>query len=275
MTSRWAEQLPMQRSPAIRFSGVKLVLGGSQIYEDLTFDVGEGEFVCLLGPSGCGKSTALRLAGGLLDIQQGSVTLGDEPPSAAWARTAFVFQNPRLLAWRNTLDNAAFGLEMRYPSMSKSERRAIAARELAHVGLADDQAKMPVMLSGGEKQRVAIARALALNPHIIFMDEPFSALDHTTRLKLRRQLVDLWRETRKTILFVTHDVDEALYLADRIIVLSRKPTRVAENMGVDDIRPRDLEGSQKLQGLKAALIDTFNRISVEPPGQPDTKGESV
>jgi len=254
-----------QTPPAIRFSNVRLVLGDSQIYDDLTFDVNDGEFVCLLGPSGCGKSTALRLAGGLLDIEQGSVTLGGEPPSAAWARTAFVFQNPRLLAWRNTLDNAAFGLQMRHPRIPKVQRRAIAARELAHVGLANDQKKMPVMLSGGEKQRVAIARALALDPRIIFMDEPFSALDHATRLRLRQQLVELWQQTRKTILFVTHDIDEALYLADRIVVLSRKPTRVAENLVVDEERPRDLENNRQLQSLRAMLIDAFNRISVGTP----------
>ena len=261
------QTIPMETGapPAISFVGVGLELGGSRIYDDLTFAVGEGEFVCLLGPSGCGKSTALRLVGDLLPVQTGSVTLGGKTPAAAWERTAFVFQTPRLLPWRDTLDNAAFGLEMRNPSMPRARRRLIAARELSHVGLAGDHAKMPIMLSGGERQRVAIARALALDPRIILMDEPFSALDHSTRVRLRRQIIELWRETGKTVLFVTHDIDEALFLADRIIVLSRKPTRVADTVTVDAPRPRDIEASRLLLELRAHLIDTFDRISGATP----------
>jgi NitT/TauT family transport system ATP-binding protein len=252
---------PVRTPPAIAFSKVGLELGGSRIYDDLTFQVEQGEFVCLLGPSGCGKSTALRLVGDLLDVKEGQVTLGGDRPADAWARTAFVFQNPRLLPWRNTLENAAFGLELRHPEMPKAQRLEIASRELSHVGLAGDRHKMPVMLSGGEKQRVAIARALALDPQIILMDEPFSALDHATRARLRRQIVDLWRETGKTVLFVTHDIDEALVLADRIVVLSRKPTRVAEIVEVREPRPREIEESQPLQDLRVRLIDLFDRIS--------------
>lgn len=252
-------------TPAILFDRVRLELGGSVIYEDLSFQVGAGEFVCLLGPSGCGKSTALRLVGDLLSIQAGRVVVDGLEPAAAWSRTAFVFQNPRLLPWRNTLDNAAFGLEMRHPEMPRAQRHAIAARELAKVGLAADHAKMPVVLSGGEKQRVAIARALALEPGIILMDEPFSALDHTNRLRLRSQMVDLWRSSGKTILFVTHDIDEALFLADRIVVLSRKPTRVAETVTVTAPRPRDIDTSPELQALRAGLVQTFERISTDQP----------
>ena len=249
------------RPAAISFARVGLELGGSRIYDDLTFEVEQGEFVCLLGPSGCGKSTALRLVGDLLDVKQGKVTLAGDTPEDAWDRTAFVFQNPRLLPWRNALENAAFGLELRHPEMPKAKRLEIAARELSHVGLAGDWHKMPVMLSGGEKQRVAIARALALDPQIILMDEPFSALDHATRARLRRQIVDLWRETGKTVLFVTHDIDEALVLADRIIVLSRKPTRVAEIVEVREPRPREIEESLPLQELRARLVDLFEHIS--------------
>ena len=246
--------------PAITFSNVRLELGGSPIYESLSFDVGAGEFVCLLGPSGCGKSTALRLIGDLMPWQSGAVRVEGLAPAQAWDKLAYVFQAPRLLPWKNALDNAAFGLEMRYPERRAADRRARAAAELDRVGLAADAHKMPAMLSGGERQRVAIARALALDPDIVLMDEPYSALDHTTRTRLRRQIVDLWQQTRKTVLFVTHDIDEALYLADRIIVLSNKPTKVREVVTVTAARPRDPEADPELKRLRAGLISVFQSI---------------
>lgn len=241
---------------------VRLELSGSAIYEDLSFSVAPGEFVCLLGPSGCGKSTALRLIGGLIPWQSGTVKVEGLTPQRAWERLAYVFQAPRLLPWKNALDNAAFGLEMRKPNESKASRRERARFELLRVGLGDDLEKMPRMLSGGERQRVAIARALALDPDIILMDEPFSALDHNTRARLRHQIVELWQETRKTVLFVTHDIDEALYLADRIIVLSKKPTLVRDVLTVDAARPRDTEHDAALKALRAHLVAIFD--STEP-----------
>jgi NitT/TauT family transport system ATP-binding protein len=253
--------------PAIQFSGVRLELGGSLIYEDLTFDVGAGEFVCLLGPSGCGKSTALRLVGDLMPWQDGDVRVEGLAPAQAWGRLAYVFQAPRLLPWKDALDNAAFGLEMRHPERSVAARRERAAAELSRVGLATDAHKMPAMLSGGERQRVAIARALALDPDIILMDEPYSALDHTTRARLRQQIVELWQQTGKTILFVTHDIDEALYLADRIVVLSNKPTRVSTIVTVTAGRPRDPESDPELRRLRAELISVFRSIEDENAGE--------
>lgn len=246
--------------PAIEFSNVKLRLGASAIYDSLSFEIATGEFVCLLGPSGCGKSTALRLIGDLMPWQGGSVQVEGIAPKNAWRKLAYVFQAPRLLPWKSALDNAAFGLEMRKPEISVATRRQRASEELARLGLAGDAHKMPAMLSGGERQRVAIARALALDPDIVLMDEPFSALDHNTRTRLRRQIVDLWQETRKTILFVTHDIDEAIYLADRIIVLSKKPTTVSEIVNVAAPRPRDIEGSAELKGMRAHLISIFHNI---------------
>ena len=163
--------------PIIRFSEVGLRLGGMRIYDEITFDVAPGEFLCLLGPSGCGKSTALRLMGDLLPVQDGRITVGGTTPAQAADRLAYVFQQPRLLPWRSALQNAAFGIEMRDPSVPKAEREARARAQLERVGLGGDLDKMPLMLSGGERQRVAIARALALDPEIILMDEPFSALD--------------------------------------------------------------------------------------------------
>lgn len=250
----------MSSSPAIEFSNVRLELGGSTIYRDLSFTVAPGEFVCLLGPSGCGKSTALRLIGDLMPWQTGTVHVEGRLPKQAWERLAYVFQAPRLLPWKNALDNAAFGIEMRSPSESAASRRAKARAELLRVGLGDDLHKMPRMLSGGERQRVAIARALALDPDIILMDEPFSALDHNTRARLRQQIVEIWQERRKTVLFVTHDIDEALYLADRIIVLSKKPTVVREVVTVDAPRPRDTEHDAALKALRAQLVSLFDSI---------------
>lgn len=251
---------PNSSPPAISFSNVRLTLGGIDIYESLSFTVAPQEFVCLLGPSGCGKSSALRLIGDLLPWQRGDVRVEDLAPKAAWDKLAYVFQAPRLLPWKSALDNAAFGIEMRKPQIAAAARRERARSELSRLGLAADTHKMPAMLSGGERQRVAIARALALDPDIILMDEPFSALDHNTRSRLRAQIVELWQETRKTILFVTHDIDEALYLADRIIVLSKKPAVVRDIVTVSAARPRDPEHDAELKRLRNHLIEVFRSI---------------
>jgi NitT/TauT family transport system ATP-binding protein len=245
---------------AIVFSDVRLRLGGAAIYERLNFDVASGEFVCLLGPSGCGKSTALRLIGDLIPVGEGTVTVEGRRPDETWERLAYVFQSPRLLPWKDALDNAAFGLEMREPGMSLAERRDRAAQQLARLGLAADAHKMPSMLSGGERQRVALARALALDPHIILLDEPFSALDPTTRVRLRQQLVELWQDSGKTVVFVTHDVDEALFLADRIIVMSGKPSRVVETITVTAARPRQVDTDPELRAMRRTLLELFATI---------------
>ena len=244
----------------MEFLNVRLHLGGSVIYDNLSFAVAAQEFVCLLGPSGCGKSSALRLIGDLLPWQGGDVRVEGLTPKKAWDKLAYVFQAPRLLPWKSALDNAAFGIEMRRPNLTLAARRERASAELARVGLAADINKMPGMLSGGERQRVAIARALALDPDIILMDEPFSALDHTTRARLRQQIIDLWQETRKTVLFVTHDIDEALFLADRIIVLTNKPATVREIVTITASRPRDLEQDPELKRQRNHLIEIFQNI---------------
>ena len=244
-------------APAIAFEQVRLELGGVAIYEDLSFAVRQSEFVCLLGPSGCGKSTALRLIGDLVPHQGGRIQVEGRDPASTWQRLAYVFQSPRLLPWKDALDNAAFGLEMRNPRMGRDERRQRAQAQLRRVGLGADTHKMPAMLSGGERQRVAIARALALDPDIILMDEPFSALDPNTRVRLRQQLIELWQETGKTVVFVTHDVDEALYLADRIIVMSPKPSRVVETVTVTRPRPRAIETDPDLRSMRRDLLETF------------------
>jgi NitT/TauT family transport system ATP-binding protein len=253
--------LQAKSSSMIVFQNVCLQLGEVQILENLSFSVEKGEFVCLLGPSGCGKSTILRLIGDLLEGASGTIRVAGGPPNAAWEKIAYVFQNPRLLPWKNALENAAFGLEMRYPGYSTNERLDLASEQLVKVGLANDMQKMPIMLSGGERQRVAIARALALRPEIILMDEPFSALDPNTRRVLRLQLIELWKEAGNTIIFVTHDIDEALELGDRILVLGTKPASVQNLIEPKVRRPREIDINDKLRKIKINLIQEFRKIA--------------
>ncbi|WP_427184183.1 ABC transporter ATP-binding protein [Bordetella bronchialis] len=229
------------QDPVIVFEHVDVALGGQRIYDKLSFQVRRGEFLCILGPSGCGKSTSLRVMGGLLPIAGGHVSVAGRGPDQAWPEIAFVFQSPRLVAWRNVLDNILLASELRFGKAGKDERarrRQRALDLLAMVGLAADAGKYPSALSGGERQRVAIARALAVDPQIIFMDEPFSALDPNTRQRMRAEIEQIWQRTGKTVVFVTHDIDEALQLADRIVLFSGKPTAVLETMTIDIPRPR-------------------------------------
>jgi NitT/TauT family transport system ATP-binding protein len=254
---------------AISFRDVRLALGGVPIFDGLDFAVAEGEFLCLLGPSGCGKSTSLRVVGDLLGVDGGEVTVADGAPSARWRDIAFVFQSPRLVPWRSALGNVVLGMELRFDSLSRPEMDARARALLALVGLAADVDKYPRMLSGGERQRVAIARAFAVEPRIILMDEPFSALDPNTRRRMREELIELWRRTAKTIVFVTHDVDEALTLADRIVLLSAKPTRVLETVPVDRPRPRAIDGDSELKRMRERLHARF--AALEPSSTNDQR----
>ncbi len=255
-----------EREQAIVFDRVGLRFGSETIYEQISFSVGRGEFVCLLGPSGCGKSTSLRLAGDLISAQSGRVTLDGLPPSEAWQKVAFVFQSPRLAPWRNALDNVLLGVELRMGADQAKQRATLARDLLGMVGLADSAHKFPSMLSGGERQRVAIARALAVDPAIVLMDEPFSALDPNTRRRLRAEIESIWQKTGRTILFVTHDIDEAIVLADRIVLLSNKPTRVLESIAVDTPRPRRLAGHPELEALRERLQHLFQSLE---PNQPE------
>lgn len=248
----------------IRFEKVALTLGGEAIFKDLSFSVGRGEFVCLLGPSGCGKSTSLRLIGDLLAAQSGTVTVDGKPPSQAWQDVAFVFQSPRLAPWRNALDNVLLGVELRLGRRQARRHEARARELLALVGLADSAHKYPSMLSGGERQRVAIARALSVDPSIVLMDEPFSALDPNTRSRMRAEIESIWQRTGRTVLLVTHDIDEAIVLADRIVLLSNKPTSVLESIAVDVPRPRRLEGHPELQALRSRLQHLFQSLETHP-----------
>jgi NitT/TauT family transport system ATP-binding protein len=249
--------------PLIEFRQVSLRFGAEILYERIDLDVTEGELLCILGPSGCGKSTALRVLAGLLAVDAGAVTIDGESPSQRWRDMAFVFQNPRLLAWRTAKENVTLGMELRQLGLSRAEMEARADDLLRLVGLAADGGKYPRVLSGGERQRVSLARALAVEPRIILMDEPFSALDPNTRRRMRFELVEIWRRTGKTIVFVTHDVDEALELADRIVLLSPKPTRVVATMTVADTRPRTIGSSPSLAILRDRILAGFHETPVE------------
>jgi len=249
----------MYSRPIIVFENVGLAFGEERIYDRLSFDVRQGEFICILGPSGCGKSTSLRIIGGLLDVNSGHVTVDGRAPQEAWPDIAFVFQSPRLVPWRTALDNVLLGSELRFGADDRERRKERATQLLSLVGLAGDARKFPSMLSGGERQRVAIARALAVDPKIVLMDEPFSALDPNMRARMRLEMERIWLETGKTVVFVTHDIDEALQLADRTVVLSNKPTRVLEIIELKTPRPRALD-NRDLDTRRQKLINLFRSL---------------
>ncbi|MBN1193921.1 MAG: ABC transporter ATP-binding protein [Methanomicrobiaceae archaeon] len=204
--------------------------------EEITLDIEDEEFVCLVGPSGCGKTTLLRIIAGLDTATGGSVSIDGEQITGPDPRRGMVFQEYSLFPWRNVMDNIAFGLEMK--GMDHASRMHIASEYLELVGLEQFRDAFPFELSGGMRQRVAIARALANNPDVLLMDEPFGALDAQTRNDMQQELLEIWEKTKKTVIFVTHSVDEAVYLADRIVVLSPRPGRICENIAVDLPRPR-------------------------------------
>jgi len=217
--------------------GVKY--GSSTVLDSVGLMIDSGDFLCLLGPSGCGKSTLLRVIGDLAPFTSGQVRVDGEVPSNAWDRLAYVFQAPRLVPWRNAVDNVVLGMQFRKMAGSKRQLRTQALEAMRAVGIEDLAFKPAHVLSGGEQQRVAIARALAVRPEILLMDEPFSALDVQTRRQLRAEMVSLWRRTGLTIIFVTHDVDEALIVGSRVVVFSPKPTRILDDLKVDLPHPAD------------------------------------
>ncbi len=203
---------------------------------DVSFGVGEGEFVCIVGPSGCGKTTLFRIIAGLEEPSGGTIWLNGEPVEGPGTDRGMVFQEYGLFPWRTVLENVGFGLEQR--DMPRAERRERASEMIELVGLEGVDDAYPNELSGGMKQRVGIARALAVDPEILLMDEPFGSVDAQTRDMLHGELLRIWQETGKTVLFVTHDVDEAVTLADRVVVLTGSPGHVHDLVDVDLGRPR-------------------------------------
>lgn len=205
---------------------------------DVNLDVSAGEFVCLVGPSGCGKTTLLRIVAGLMEADLGDIRIGGKPVTRPGADRGFVFQSDCLLPWRTILRNTQIGLEIngRLDGDSREHVRAL----LKLVGLEGFERYYPWQLSGGMRQRVNLARALAINPQVLLMDEPFSALDAQTREIMQTEMLRIWTSGRKTVLFITHQIDEAVFLADRVVVLGRRPGRIKELVSIDLPRPRQL-----------------------------------
>jgi NitT/TauT family transport system ATP-binding protein len=233
-----------QPSPVISFSEVGQRFGkddGSAVHalDRVTFDIGRHEFVAVLGPSGCGKSTLLRLIAGLIQPTSGRVDIYGVPVNEPRDEIGIVFQRPTLLPWFDVLGNVTFPMRHKYGRVTAAERTR-AQDLLALVGLADFSAKRVDELSGGMQQRVAIARALLLDPDILLMDEPFSALDALTRDEMSFELLRIWSERPKTVLFITHSIPEALLLADRVLVMSARPGRIRETIDVPLARPRSM-----------------------------------
>jgi NitT/TauT family transport system ATP-binding protein len=205
---------------------------------DVSINIDASEFVCIVGPSGCGKSTLLNIIAGFLSPAAGEIRIGGKPVTGHGMDRGVVFQDfAQLFPWRTALGNVSFGLEMK--GLPKDERDKIAREQLRLVKLEKFTSSYPHHLSGGMQQRVAIARALAYNPSVLLMDEPFAALDAMTRDDMQRLLADVWRETRKTVIYVTHNVAEAVYLADRVVVMSSHPGTVKVQVPITLPRPRD------------------------------------
>jgi len=229
-------------TPAGRVTGV----------EGASFDIEQSEFVCLVGPSGCGKSTLLNIIAGFLAPTAGEIRIGGKPVTGRGTDRGIVFQDfAQLFPWRTALGNVAFGLEMK--GVPRPERDKIALEQLRLVKLETFADAYPHHLSGGMQQRVAIARALAYNPSVLLMDEPFAALDALTRDEMQRLLAEVWRATAKTVVYVTHNVAEAVYLADRVVVMTPHPGTVKAQVPIRLSRPRDPLSVEFLEHQKELL----------------------
>jgi len=232
------------------------------VLQDISMSVRRGEFVCIVGPSGCGKSTLLNIICGFVKPTRGGVRVEGRSVTRPDPRRIFLFQENGVFPWLRVRDNVGFGLLNR----PAREREGIVQHYIEMVGLTGFEAAYPHELSGGMRQRVEIARALAANPDILYMDEPFSALDFITRLKMRADLVRIWQAERKTILFVTHDIEESVQLADRVLVMSRRPATIQTEVVVDLPRPRDLDSK--------GYLETRDRIFHAMGMSPHRGGES-
>ncbi|MBN1203514.1 MAG: ABC transporter ATP-binding protein [Myxococcaceae bacterium] len=232
--------------------------GGVEALDGVELDITPGSFVALVGPSGCGKSTLLRIIAGLDEATSGGVELVPAVGQAeAWrAPIAYVFQDAHLLPWRSVLDNAALPLEL--SGVSRSEREAAARQVLAQVGLGDFTARYPAELSGGMRMRVSLARALVTRPRLLLMDEPFAAVDELTRGRLDDQLRALWHELGMTVLFVTHSLSEAAWLAERVVVFSRRPARVVRDRALE--LPRERTAALRLEPAFAREVQVLSEV---------------
>lgn len=231
----------------------------NKVLDNINFDVEKGEFVCVLGPSGCGKSTLLNIMAAFEKPSNGEVIIEGKAVQKPSVERVTIFQDYGLLPWRNVEKNVELGLESL--KISKEKRKEISSRFIDLVGLTNFKKHHPNELSGGMKQRVAIARALAVSPKVLFMDEPFGALDPIIRMKMQEDIIKIWQEENTTIVFVTHDVDEAVYLADKIIIMEPNPGRVKKIIKSDLVRNRD-KNSEDFIKLKNTVLKELG-VSVE------------
>jgi bicarbonate transport system ATP-binding protein len=214
--------------------------GAYTVLQDVNLSVKQGEFICVIGHSGCGKSTLLNLVSGFGQPTSGEVLLENQPITKPGPDRMVVFQNYALLPWRSVFDNVYLAVNAVYPNKYEAEKRAIVREHLALVGLTEAADKKPTQISGGMKQRVSIARALAIRPRILILDEPFGALDAITKEELQEELLNIWNDHRCTVLMITHDIDEALFLADRLVMMTNGPAaNIGEVMEIPFERPRD------------------------------------
>lgn len=232
----------------------KVYPNGTRALDRVKLDVQQGEIVAVVGGSGCGKSTLLRLVAGLDPATRGKVELDGETISAPHECVGMIFQEPRLLPWLTVAGNVGFGIS----HLPKTKREKIVGDVLSRVGLADYAGRWPRELSGGQAQRVAIARALAPRPKVLLLDEPFSALDAFTRASLHEHLLELWRALKPTLVLVTHDVEEAAYLADRVVVMRPKPGRISSAFVLELKRPRD-RYSTELEAAKRRILNALDQ----------------
>jgi ABC-type nitrate/sulfonate/bicarbonate transport system ATPase subunit len=238
---------PLHLSRITKTFGETAVLGGMEL------DIEAGEIVALVGPSGCGKSTLLRLISGLDTKYEGSISVGEREVRGPDPTVGVVFQEPRLFPWLKLSDNVAFGL----PGRGSPEAQRLVSETLNVVGLGAFAAALPKQLSGGMAQRGALARALVTEPQVLLLDEPFNALDAFTRMRLQDHLLAAWARYRPTLILVTHDLDEAVYLADRVVLLSDRPSRVTDVIPVVVDRPRDRR-DPTLAALRVALLEALH-----------------
>ncbi|HEX4022045.1 MAG TPA: ABC transporter ATP-binding protein [Acidobacteriaceae bacterium] len=247
MSSTEAMTVPTVTGTKLRAEHVSMTFKrdgkSTPVLDDINLDVQDGEFICLVGPSGCGKSTLLNTMAGFLSPTSGAVRIDGEVVQRPDPRRIFVFQERGVFPWLTVEGNIGFGL-FRLPRVEQKQR---IAHYVKMVGLEGFEEAYPSELSGGMKQRLEVARALAVNPDMLFLDEPFGALDSITRLVMRGELLRIWEAERKTIIFVTHDIDEAVQLADRVVVLSARPATIQQIVNIDIAHPRDISSARYLE----------------------------
>jgi NitT/TauT family transport system ATP-binding protein len=252
-----AEPLPMR--PAIRIRDLRKMFGQLVAIDGVSVDIARGEFFMIVGPSGCGKTTLLRILAGLESVTSGTIEI--ETPSSQRPVNSMIFQGDSIFPWMTVWDNAAYGLKMRRaPSSTVKE---VVGHYLARTGLTRFAKYYPHQLSGGMRQRVSIARAFANDPEILLMDEPFSALDAQNKLLLQEELLHIWEEHKKTVVFITHSVDEAVFLGDRIMVMTAQPGKVKTFVPVPLARPRDIMELQKMPQYGELIAHIWSSLREE------------